>query len=609
MTNNNPRLLVRKNTYYIRVAVPRCIQHLVKRQEFRYSLNTKDYYEALTKLRRESFKIDLYIASLRELNMEIKGNRVILTDEEFDQILVYRLRVIEDFIENNYKIIRLGKVNFEDIGLFTQKAVDKLNQKYDLTLPDEIYKSDDFNYLGHVVNELFWQFIDWIGKRPDTKLSSKRITEEVLEKRASFFQFMGNDENTQRGAQMLSFIRSLKDIEQYTEEKIKRLKYDKRTGTNNPKIRHLLQAMRAQKNQDIANAFNTKTKWEDVFENMIRPAMHSRTTTLSTLRQKKNCLETIFELMDVQYVENINFDNIKAVNTLIYRVPKKWKERNPGKRLLDVLLPEKVELNDNRVMSATNICKYLTIFQEFLKYCRKERLLNDDMADIITKPIVNKNKNNWKPFTNEDLLLIFNRKTYFKRFKNGDNAKFWIPLISLYSGARLNEICQIRLEDIKNDDGIDYFCIDDAGENQSVKNFPSKRRVPIHPMLKQLGLIKQIEQQRKLKKERLFDSLTYSEKNRYAGIISKAFRYYLDNKIKLTDNKKVFHSFRHTARSQFCALGVSEEDVNILCGWEGKGAGAKNYLHRDSLPIKKLYKSLAKLKYPQLEEKLIEWYL
>ncbi len=190
---------------------------------------------------------------------------------------------------------------------------------------------------------------------------------------------------------------------------------------------------------------------------MVRPAKHSKSTSISTLTQKKKCLETIFELLDVQYVEQITFDNIKAVNALIYRVPKKWKEKNPDKRLLDVLLPDDVDSSDVRVMSATNICKYLTIFQEFLRFCRKERLLNEDMADIITKPIVDKNKNNWKPFTTPELLLIFNRKNYFKRIKNSDNAKFWIPLISLYSGARLNEICQIRMEDIKNDNGIDYW--------------------------------------------------------------------------------------------------------------------------------------------------------
>lgn len=605
MTNSNPRLLLRKHTYYIRVAVPRHIQYLAKRKEYRYSLDTKDYYVALSKLRAESFKIDLYIEFMKGLNMEIKEGRIFLTDSEIDQILVYRLRVIEDFIENNYKKIRADKCHYEDIGLFTQQAVDKANKENGYTTPDEMYESPyDADFKQAVWCKLFYDYLKWVGSRPNTKLSTKRIVDEIIEKRANFLHPKENAPTSQRANQTFDYVRTLNDIEEYTQTKIERLKDDKRTGTNNPRVRHLLEAMRAQKNQEIANALTTKTKWEDVYEDMVRPAKHSKSVKIETLEQKKSCLETIFELLDTEYVENITFDDVKTVNSLIYRVPKKWKENNPNKQLLEVLLPEDVDISDPRVMSAATISKYLTMFQEFLKFCRKERLLNDDMADIITKPVVDKNKNNWKPFTDADLKLIFNRKTYFRRERNSDNAKYWIPLISLYSGARLNEICQIRMEDIKNDNGIDYFCIDDEGENQSVKNYPSKRRVPIHPILKKLGLMEQIEQQRKLKKDRLFDSLLYTKKKKYAGSMSNAFRYYLDHKIGITDDKKVFHSFRHTARGRYFACGVSEEDVNILCGWEGKGAGAKNYLHRDTLPIKKLYKSISKLKYPELENML-----
>lgn len=60
MTNKTPRLILRKHTYYIRVALPRWAWRLTKKKEIRYSLATKDYYIALTKLRIESVKIDLY---------------------------------------------------------------------------------------------------------------------------------------------------------------------------------------------------------------------------------------------------------------------------------------------------------------------------------------------------------------------------------------------------------------------------------------------------------------------------------------------------------------------------------------------------------------------
>lgn len=227
------------------------------------------------------------------------------------------------------------------------------------------------------------------------------------------------------------------------------------------------------------------------------------------------------------------------------------------------------------------------------------------MSDILTKPIVNKHKNVWQPFEADELKKIFNPKTYFKRRRNNDNHKYWIPLISLYSGARLNEICQLRINDFKCEKNIDYFCITNDGEKQSVKNFASERRVPIHPILKKLGLMEQVKFAKQQKQDRVFYSLKYTEKNKYAGSMSNAFRYYLDHTVEIKNPKKVFHSFRHTARTRFINNNVSEETVNILCGWEGVGAGAKNYLHREKVDIKKLYKSMEKLKYPEIENLLL----
>ena len=59
-------------------------------------------------------------------------------------------------------------------------------------------------------------------------------------------------------------------------------------------------------------------------------------------------------------------------------------------------------------------------------------------------------------FTDEELLKIFNPETYPNKLK--DKTRFLISLWALYSGARLNEICQLRFEDIKQQDGI--WCFD-----------------------------------------------------------------------------------------------------------------------------------------------------
>src|SRR3546814_12051732 len=61
----------------------------------------------------------------------------------------------------------------------------------------------------------------------------------------------------------------------------------------------------------------------------------------------------------------------------------------------------------------------------------------------------------------------------------------------LLSGARPNEICQLRTSDIKRTKaGVWYMDVDDAGEGNSVKTEASRRRIPIHSELVRIGLLR-----------------------------------------------------------------------------------------------------------------------
>ena len=79
------------------------------------------------------------------------------------------------------------------------------------------------------------------------------------------------------------------------------------------------------------------------------------------------------------------------------------------------------------------------------------------------------------------------------------SAKYWVPLIALYSGMRLGEIIQMQVSDVRCLDGIEYFDVtpavvdpsddeaDDAGEEKSLKTESSRRGIPIHETLFKLG--------------------------------------------------------------------------------------------------------------------------
>ncbi len=59
------------------------------------------------------------------------------------------------------------------------------------------------------------------------------------------------------------------------------------------------------------------------------------------------------------------------------------------------------------------------------------------------------------------------------------DEKFWLPLIAVFSGMRQEEICQLHVEDIRQDEGVWFIDINDRPPRK-LKNATAVRRVPVH---------------------------------------------------------------------------------------------------------------------------------
>lgn len=615
MTKKNyTHLHLRKHTYYVRIAIPQKFWNIVKKKEICYTLGTKDYLTAIHLLKKETFKIELLFKWLGKLNMEIKNNTVYLTPAELKQMLSFQLRKIDDFLEDKEYLIKM-EVEVEncitsDLGLDNSKE-DALVD----TDTVKVFKRDDpvngipLFHTNQIIqkreNNLFYEFLDWLDKRPATPLTTRHLIREIKQKNTSFL--LPRDYFGITGT-AFSFYSHLLELDRYVDDQVKQIRGEISSVPTTKLIETLKEAMKLQKYNEINQTLKTQTKWEDVFEDMTRPSKKDKTVKSGTLIQKKKCIAVIMELIEKQYVEDITFEDCEIISRDVYRIPKKWQEKYKDKTLREVLLPPE---NEKDALSIASVSKYLTMFKEFLSYCRKHKKIAEDLAGCIEKPYYDRTENTYLPFTPEELEKIFDPKTfcyYYKRDK--DNPSFWVPLLSLFSGARLNEMCQIRLEDIMEEKGITFIQTKDASSGhklQSLKNKGSKRRIPIHPVLKQLGFLDFIKKQKRAKQEWLFPSLLrqYHPKNKFGRKVSRDFATYL-TKLGITDTKKVFHSLRHTVRPKLrdeCDLSI--EYIDALCGWESgsRNAGAVNYSHKDTIPIEKLYTMLSKLSYPNIDFK------
>lgn len=145
-------------------------------------------------------------------------------------------------------------------------------------------------------------------------------------------------------------------------------------------------------------------------------------------------------------------------------------------------------------------------------------------------------------FTEADLRALFDKTKYAPADGPKPNH-YWLPLLGLYTGARLNELCQLRLEDVVVVNGIDCLHIRQGSADQKIKTDSSERLVPVHSRLKALGFLEYVERLRSEGQVRVFPELTRHKKHGYSAAPSKWFA-----RVRAQlgfEGKKDFHSFRH----------------------------------------------------------------
>lgn len=188
-----------------------------------------------------------------------------------------------------------------------------------------------------------------------------------------------------------------------------------------------------------------------------------------------------------------------------------------------------------------------------------------------------------------------------QRSKPGDqiikDEKYWLPLLGLYHGNRLEEFAQLRRSDVRCEGGIWYFDINDD-DNKQIKNDQSKRKVPIHPEIQRLGFIGYVEAVAVNVGEPLFPQLTPGGADKkYGHAFTKWWTRYRQE-IGLYESGLDYHSFRHGVTTKLTAEGVSAALIDQLTGHAGTGTSQKVYTKDLALPL--LFEAISKVAWPEV---------
>ena len=227
----------------------------------------------------------------------------------------------------------------------------------------------------------------------------------------------------------------------------------------------------------------------------------------------------------------------------------------------------------------------------FFNWLVKQGYREDNPFSGVAPRRVHSARSERSPFTDDDLRLLFGTAIY----KDKDYAhdwQYWLPLLGLYTGARLEELCQLKGDDFKVSDGCHYIDIHGEGDvHNRVKTPSSVRKIPVHSELLKLGILDKVNM--RSRGCFLFDLRRVN--TNLGHVPSKWFGGYKAS-LGLPKGTKVFHSFRHTLRDKLTLSGVPNEHIRELLGHEQIGETFGRY--GSSIPVSVLAESLEKLHFP-----------
>ncbi len=195
------------------------------------------------------------------------------------------------------------------------------------------------------------------------------------------------------------------------------------------------------------------------------------------------------------------------------------------------------------------------------------------------------------PFTVQDMQQIFATNV----FRGGATidgcgayGSFWLPLLALYSGARLEEMAQLLVSDVREDPSHGWYFSVDPQEGKTVKTQSSIRDVPIHPALIKWGFIRFVEDIRKKGERQLFPDLATDKYDRHGSAFSKKWNRHLRKVAKVEHRKKSFHSFRHSFKQHCRACDIPEEIADALTGHRSASTEGRKYGRGEKYPLGRL---------------------
>ncbi len=403
-----PGLKLRGQTYHLRLRVPTDVVAVYGKNEVNVSLKTKDYSEARKKVGKVR---DVYESKFDELRIKLQAQR-----DEPDMLSQY----------SDYELERLAIRWFNEQRTAENKAIP--DDMSDLT-QDEIkdINIDKEYFLGLCEDE-----VNGTAKHPEHygwNTAHKYLKELGI-------TFSAKSENFHRLGQLMS--RALAE----------NARQDVRRWNGKPYAPSDELFIHAHQVPAHSKSNLPKKTLEALMQEYLDDPEVQRTK--GTEKNLSVLFRALKEMIgeDTQ-ISDITRQDCKRVRDLLLKAPANATKRARGKSLEEAA--KIAEKNDWALLSPKTINNYLGNLNALMNFAVNEKYLRENPASGLKIKIKKKGKQRF-PFDKDQLQKIFSAPLYTGCVNDGHGynkpgagiykrTRFWVPLIALYTGMRMNEIC------------------------------------------------------------------------------------------------------------------------------------------------------------------------
>ncbi len=207
-----------------------------------------------------------------------------------------------------------------------------------------------------------------------------------------------------------------------------------------------------------------------------------------TIKGYQDSHQLMLEILGNRVVDSLTHQDGRKLVETIKKLPANRSKCHPKLTLQQLLL-----LEDAKLLSYKTILKHVERISSLINSAINQGYTNQNVFRGKLEPIRSQQIIE-KHFTSDEMNLILGDRLISDSRAINKPERYWITLLSAYSGAKLNEICQLNVDNISKTDGIWPTNSNGDSADKSTNTKSGNRVIPLHPKLLSLGFLNYLHQ-------------------------------------------------------------------------------------------------------------------